>query len=305
MTKKSVLKLQVITCGAVEAGQSVFYVETLTKPVEPDLLWLDKCYGKHISPESAFEHFKTNIKRMKPVGFSRTLELVQASLPKELFSPRNACPPAHVLTVAEQKDQEHREQVLMMGTEILQQTAKVAEKYVNLALYIRKEQLPDALVRSELLKLGFKKTRVSELLRVVKAPEEVWDAYAARQIGLKGALQLTRGENPPELINALALEQGKTPGQVEEELAESAGEEGDDSGPASDKTDDEKRLDAVAAKLGRLSSLGKLTVALAPALKKLGVEDSKICQVWDLGGGYKLELKTAKVKTLPAQPAKK
>lgn len=301
--KKQVLKLQVITCGAVEAGQSVFYVETLTKPVDADKLWLESVYGKALDPESAFENFKVNLKRKKPAGFSHVLELVQAPLPKEMFTARNACPPAHVLTVAEQKDQEHREQVLMMGTEILQQTAKVAEKYVNLALYIRKEQLPDALVRSELLKLGFKKTRVSELLRVVKAPEAVWDAYAARQIGLKGALELTRGENPPELIQALALEQGKTPGQVEEELAEHGGEEPE--AGASEKTDDEKRLDAIASKLGRLSSLGKLTVALAPALQKLGVADSQICQVWDLGGGYKLELKTSKVKTIPKQPAKK
>jgi len=99
----------------------------------------------------------------------------------------------------------------------------VGETFLEIVLHIRKNGIPDKLASAALKSVGFHKARVAELLKVAGAPAATFDAYAARTIGFKKALTITRdhlkalgqvseksvkelADNPPPLLEYLTPE---------------------------------------------------------------------------------------------------
>lgn len=64
--------------------------------------------------------------------------------------------------------------------------------WFNLCSYIREHNVPEDIVREEMDAVGFKPSRISEVLKVCAAPADVWDMYLGRMIGFKKTLQLAR-----------------------------------------------------------------------------------------------------------------
>jgi len=100
---------------------------------------------------------------------------------------------APVNTVVQDKiEVAHSAMVVKVGKEIIAQTGKLAEKYWELITYIRKNSVAPKLVSFELTKLGFKRSRVSEVNRVANAANDVYKNYEAKMIGLDKALEMAR-----------------------------------------------------------------------------------------------------------------
>jgi len=199
-------------------------------------------------------------------------------------TPRNTY--LSIETAAQVKHKEAVDKVTVIAKEIVRDTVGLAEKYVTLVQHIREHQLKGEEVRPGLLEAGFNKVRVSEILRIANAPGEVFDRYAAREIGLKSALQLTRGSadgTAPNVIREIAQASGETAEQVEEELI------GDGAALAGAKPvlDD---ADKVAQTKNAMILAGKRVLLLAAKLVKLGENARSVSQVWNMGDGYTLTL---------------
>jgi len=82
----------------------------------------------------------------------------------------------------------------VLGEELKAAVLATGEKYLNLCKHIREKQIPPVIVRENLLKLGFAKTRVSEINRVAQCGDEVWNEFEARSLSFRKVLQLERGE---------------------------------------------------------------------------------------------------------------
>lgn len=87
----------------------------------------------------------------------------------------------------------HASKIREIGAQIISQTVKVGEKYLELCEYIRKNSIGPKIVSEQLSALGFHRVRISEINKVANSADEVWEQYRARAIGFKGVLQLTRG----------------------------------------------------------------------------------------------------------------
>jgi len=79
-----------------------------------------------------------------------------------------------------------------LAEEIIKATGEVAGRYKDLCLYIRNNKVAPKLVSFELGRLGFKRSRISEINRVANAPDKLWHEYEAKIIGFDKALELTR-----------------------------------------------------------------------------------------------------------------
>lgn len=95
-------------------------------------------------------------------------------------------------TVAVPREVDMAGQIRVMGLDIIKATGEVAGKYLTLCNYIRANKVAPKLVSFELTRLGFKRSRISELNRVSNAPEKLWHEYEAKIIGFDKALELTR-----------------------------------------------------------------------------------------------------------------
>lgn len=84
-------------------------------------------------------------------------------------------------------------EVKRLAAEIIEGTVKVGEKYLSLCAFIRDNQVAKANATKWLLDMGFSKPRASEVVKVSSASAKVWSEFAAKSIGWRGALQLTRG----------------------------------------------------------------------------------------------------------------
>jgi len=86
-----------------------------------------------------------------------------------------------------------------LGVEIIQAVGAVAGKYLQLCLYIRRNAVAQKLVAFELQRLGFKRSRISEVNRVSQASDAVFAQYQAKLIGFDKCLNLSRVEKPGTL----------------------------------------------------------------------------------------------------------
>lgn len=86
------------------------------------------------------------------------------------------------------------ETITTIGKEIIVGMGRVAEKYRELVVYIRENKVAPKTVSGALLKLGFKRSRVSEVNRVANASDALFSQYEAKLIGLDKALEIARNE---------------------------------------------------------------------------------------------------------------
>lgn len=103
----------------------------------------------------------------------------------------------------------HATMVNKLGVDIIRKTGEVAGLYLGLCQYIRQNKVAPKLVSFELTKLGFKRSRVSEINRVSQASDKLFTAYQAKAIGFDKCLEMARvekdGEAPKLTEGARAL----------------------------------------------------------------------------------------------------
>jgi hypothetical protein len=90
----------------------------------------------------------------------------------------------------------HEAMVDKLGREIIVATGEVAGKYLSLCLYIREHKLGPKEVSVPLIKLGFKRSRISEINRVAGASDKLFSEYQAKLIGFDKVLNFARQESP-------------------------------------------------------------------------------------------------------------
>lgn len=100
--------------------------------------------------------------------------------------------PAHRTAVVDVVTKQELE-VKRLAAEIIEGTVKVGEKYLSLCQFIRLNKVEKSNATKWLLDMGFSKPRASEVCRISYAADSVWSDFAAKSIGWRGALQLTRG----------------------------------------------------------------------------------------------------------------
>jgi hypothetical protein len=111
------------------------------------------------------------------------------------------------------------------GRAIILKTAEVGKLYLELCLYIRSNKVAPKLISFELARQGFKRSRISEIVRVSQASDRVFSDWQAKRIGFGSALHMSRIEKPgqkPTLTQAAALltEGGQaTPDEIKEAVA--------------------------------------------------------------------------------------
>ena len=96
-----------------------------------------------------------------------------------------------------------------IGLDIIRKTGEVAGAYLSLCLYIRQHQMAPKMVAMTLTKLGFKRSRVSEINKVAQSSDKLFKEYEARRIGFDKALDMSRveagGKAPVQTPAAQAL----------------------------------------------------------------------------------------------------
>jgi len=111
------------------------------------------------------------------------------------------------------------EAAVKLGFDIMQGHAKLGQQYVDLVLVFRKNSVNPKQVSNILGALGFKRSRISEINRVVSAAPTVFKQLEAREIGFRDALETARGGAPLDVLQltegeAEDLEAGNLPGSA-------------------------------------------------------------------------------------------
>lgn len=153
--------------------------------------------------------------------------------------------------------------VLDRGRAIIKATGELATKYFDLVVGIRQQKIAPKLVSFALGKLGFKRSRVSEINRVANASDKLFKDYEAKLLGFDKILELARAEKDggpmlltdaaKELVKSGALSQDDVDGAIKAESdvlsAAASGVKAKKKGDGM-KAQAEKLLEA-AAKVGR------------------------------------------------------
>lgn len=95
-----------------------------------------------------------------------------------------------------------------IGRQIIEKTGELGSLYLSLCLEIRKQKIAPKLVSFELTRLGFKRSRISEINRVANASDKTFKDFEARLIGFGKAIELSRAEKPgdvPQLTDAAKI----------------------------------------------------------------------------------------------------
>lgn len=97
---------------------------------------------------------------------------------------------------------EQAKQVHALALDIVKATGELAGKYLTLCLYIRSNKVAPRLVSTELGRIGFKRSRISEINRVSNASDKLFSEYQAKMIGFEKCLDLARMEvaGEPKLL---------------------------------------------------------------------------------------------------------
>jgi len=134
---------------------------------------------------------------------------------------------------------------------IIDKTVEAGRLYLDLCLYIRKNEVSPKLVSREMGDMGFNRQVISRVNKVANASDELWNEFAARTIGFNKVLELSRSTSA---MNGLAKDTDSdiVDIKVQVEELEKGGEE---SGPAAPPTPEQreasakKALESAAAKL--------------------------------------------------------
>jgi hypothetical protein len=117
------------------------------------------------------------------------------AIPLDKLAGTEASGPLTLATVSpeELKHQQQVMQIRTLAAEIVSAYLQTGEKWYDLCVYIRKEQIAPKVIRSELKAVGFHKVQISKLISVAHAPDDIWNKYEARTLGFKKVLALSRG----------------------------------------------------------------------------------------------------------------
>jgi hypothetical protein len=116
----------------------------------------------------------------------------------------------------EQVKQDHA--ITVLAKEIIKVHGLVAEKYRDLILYVRQHKVDPKLVTIRLLALGFKRSRISEVLKVAEAPANVFQPFAAKQIGFGRALEFARRDGRKIVVTEATTVLGISPKEAKTTL---------------------------------------------------------------------------------------
>jgi len=178
-------------------------------------------------------------------------------------------------------------EVHRLAMEVVEAEVSTGDKYYKLCTFIREHKVLEVTVRREMELVGFRGSRISEVLKVCAADKATWEGYYSRLFSFKRALLLVRtgftGERVVTPVGELALSSGG--GQVSIERAESA----------------ESELDGDSGKeKAKPASASQKMARAAAAIFKL----AKRGQSWDSGDGWKLMLVKASKKSAKGGEAK-
>jgi len=101
--------------------------------------------------------------------------------------------PGPATVVHSKEDAVHCDSIKRFCEELIKSATKQAQVYYDLVTYIRKNKVAPKLVSYQMSEAGFNKVRISEVNRVANAPDDLYNAFAARALGFKNVLQLVRG----------------------------------------------------------------------------------------------------------------
>jgi len=119
---------------------------------------------------------------------------------------------------------------------IIDKTVETGRLYLDLCLYIRKNQVAPKLVSFEMTEMGFNRQVVSRVNKVAGASNELFSQFEARTIGFNKVLELSRA---PAAIEGIAADSGEDVIDVKAQVEElEAGDGG--SGPVVEPTSEEK-----------------------------------------------------------------
>jgi len=195
--------------------------------------------------------------------------------------------------------------------EIINLTLTASEKYRDLCLYIRDNQLDKKTVTKWMLDCGFSKTRAAEVNKVCQLPPEQFNEFACRVIGFKNAIALSR-KNFADMkkANVIGVKNIKTEMEVTQLLADAekelakieaqAAAETKKTAEATAGMTEEQRIAAVmeTKRAAALASAESHALSLLKAAGRYCDSEDKVRtplkRVWNCGNGYVLSIKTAK-----------
>jgi len=96
----------------------------------------------------------------------------------------------------------NQDMVYKLGEDIVRATGDLAGKYLTLCLYIREHKLGPKEVSVPLAKLGFKRSRISEINKVAGASDALFENYQGKLLGFNKVLNMARMESPTALPTA-------------------------------------------------------------------------------------------------------
>lgn len=200
-------------------------------------------------------------------------------------------------TIFSPKEAAQMDKIREFGEKLIGQASEQAKTYLDLCLYIRKEQVDKKLVAHTLSAQGFHKVRISEINRVATAPEEYFNQYAAKALGFKRVLQLVRGEGDKATATPAAKMLGITDGKAAL-MAEAEIEETETQGQGPKESDRKAK-----------SPTEKADMGAATIFKAVG--DGCRRKEWKSGDGLILRLvkdvaqqrRVAKLKAVAGTPA--
>lgn len=83
---------------------------------------------------------------------------------------------------------------------------ELGRKYLILCQDIRDHKIGPAQVALMLSGMGFHKVRISEINKIATVPDELWNKFAARELGMKKVLQIARGSTAVDMLQLDASE---------------------------------------------------------------------------------------------------
>jgi hypothetical protein len=164
--------------------------------------------------------------------------------------------------------EKHEDEIRRMAREIRTAALEMSGKYYTLCKYIRDNQLHPRTVSMALKAEGLSRHICSKINRVANCADYYWNEYAAREIGFKRVLDMTRNEARLELASnsTLTLEQ-----VTEHSLARTKAKADQESERKSERVfNPEREVERAVAILGGWADLKKL----------------KRKKTWNIGNGY-------------------
>lgn len=123
-----------------------------------------------------------------------------------------------VVVGADANAERQAKEVAAICERIATATIQTGFLYYELCCKIRLEQIEPAIVREQMTKQGFRKQRITEVLRVANVPEAMWSGFQAKTIGFRKVLNAVRDAERTDIKNNVVLIgplAGEVPGPAE------------------------------------------------------------------------------------------